>query len=544
MRLTVDLNRCEGYAQCAFLAPDVFTMHGDEALLYDPNPSGDLGEAVRRAVAACPVQAIQLEDEVALDAGTARTPKPASKPVLGPDDRVVVVGASLAGLHGAEALRDEGFEGKLTIIGDERREPYDRPPLSKSSLLAGVPPEHMLLPRTRDVDADWRLGVAATGLDLDRKVVKLADGDEVPFDRLLIATGVSARPGPNAEEAGLQGVLTLRTIDDGRALVDALDAGPERVLVIGGGFTGAEIASACREHDVAVTLVERGSAPLVGALGGVVASVAADMQREHGVDLRCGVTVESLKGDGGRVTGAVLSDGQHIDADVAVVALGSVRNTQWLADSGLAAGPRGIACDAGCRAFTLQGIVTDDIFVAGDVARFPHPLYEYQMLALEHWGNAVEQAQTAAHNMLSTPTHRRPHLPVPAFWSSQFGVNIKSVGIPSFSDEVAIVQGSLELRRFTAVYGYRGRITAAVSFDDSRWLDFYGEQITHAAPFPPPYNTMNRSGELTTQPSAVPDPSVLSHGPTVVVTGHAPDERHVASARLDGHTAVVDPHAP
>src|SRR5216684_4134533 len=161
--------------------------------------------------------------------------------------------------------------------------------------------------------------------------------------------------------------------------------------------------------------------------------------------------------------------------------LGAVRNTEWLAESGIAAGRRGVACDAGCRAFNMHGIVTDDVFVAGDVARFPHPLFEYQMLSLEHWGNAVAQAEVAAHNMVNPGPLRRPHLAVPAFWSSQFGINIKSVGVPTFSDQVVIAQGSLESRRLVAVYGYLGRVTAAVSVNHAKWLDHYERLIETAA---------------------------------------------------------------
>jgi NADPH-dependent 2,4-dienoyl-CoA reductase/sulfur reductase-like enzyme len=243
------------------------------------------------------------------------------------------------------------------------------------------------------------------------------------------------------------------------------------------------------------------------------------------VDLRCGVTVTALDGRGGRLTGAKFSDGSCIDADVAVVALGAIRNSEWLAQSGLAAGPRGVACDAGCRAFNMYGIVTDDVFVAGDVARFPHPLFEYQMLSLEHWGNAVTQAEVAAHNMVSPGPLRRPHLAVPAFWSSQFGVNIKSVGVPTFSDQVVIAQGSLEKRRFVAVYGYRGRVTAAVSVNRAKYLEHYERLIETAAPFPPEPATVDPPACGTPMPSDVPDPRVLSHGPTVALTGHLPDRR-------------------
>ncbi|MCL7379402.1 FAD-dependent oxidoreductase [Streptomyces sp. 35G-GA-8] len=441
------------------------------------------------------------------------------------DGRIVIVGASLAGLRAAETLRDEGFTGPLTLVGDEPHPPYDRPPLSKQVLLGRAGAQDLGLPRRREVDARWKLGVRAGGIDPIEKRVILADGELLPFDRLLIATGTRARPWPDPAEARLDGVLMLRTSDDAAQLAQRLDAGPRRVLVIGAGFTGSEIASACRERGLEVTVAERGPAPLVGALGGAVGAFAAKLQRAHGVDLRCGVTVTSLKGRDGRLIGAEFSDGSRIETDVAVVALGAVRNTEWLAESGLAAGPRGVACDAGCRAFNMYGIVTDDVFVAGDVARFPHPLFEYQMLALEHWGNAVAQAEVAAHNMVSTGPHRRPHLAVPAFWSSQFGLNIKSVGVPTYSDQVVIAQGSLQERRLVAVYGYRGRITAAVTVNRAKWLEHYEYLIETAAPFPPETGAADRPDSAVPVPSDVPDPQLLSHGPTVALTGHLPDRR-------------------
>ncbi|MFI0150014.1 NAD(P)/FAD-dependent oxidoreductase [Streptomyces lydicus] len=443
------------------------------------------------------------------------------------DGRIVIVGASLAGLRAAEALRMEGFTGSLTVVGDEPHPPYDRPPLSKQVLLGQAAAHTTGLPMRCDPEADWRLGVRATGLDPLAKRVQLENGEALPFDRVLIATGTRARPWPNPEEAALDGVFTLRTRDEAGSLAERLAAGPQRVLVIGGGFTGSEIASACRERGVEVTVAERGPAPLVGALGGTLSKLAAVMQRNHGVDLRCGVTVTTLRGDGnGRFTGAELSDGSRVDADVCVVALGAVRNVEWLAECGLAAGPRGIACDAGCRAFTMYGIVTDDVFVAGDVSRFPHPLFGYQMLSLEHWGNAVAQAEVAAHNMVNPGPLRRPHLAIPTFWSTQFGFNIKSVGVPTFSDHVVIAQGSLEARRLVMAYGYQGRTTAAVTVDMAKSLDYYRHLIETAAPFPPPAGAADRALAADIPiPSDVPDPKVLSHGPTVALTGYLPDRR-------------------
>ncbi|MFJ6659515.1 NAD(P)/FAD-dependent oxidoreductase [Streptomyces sp. NPDC091377] len=452
---------------------------------------------------------------------------------------MVVVGASLAGVRAAEALRAEGFDGELTLVGEENRPPYDRPPLSKGVLLGRIDPGDTGLPARRAVDARWLLGVRAEALDPDRARLRLSDGGQLPYDRLLIATGTRARDWPHPDEAALDGVLALRTADDAAVLTRLLAAGPGRVLVIGAGFTGSEIASACRERGLPVTVVERGPAPLIGALGGVCGSFAAALQRAHGVDLRCGTTVTRLLGDGGRLTGAELSDGDRIAADVAVVALGAVRNTEWLQGSGLAAGPRGLACDAGCRAFDRHGVVTDDIFVAGDVARFPHPLYAFQLLSLEHWGNAVAQAETAAHNMVTRGPRRLPHLTLPAFWSSQFGVNIKSVGVPTFSDQVVLAQGSLAARRLVAVYGYRGRITAAVAVNRAKALEYYQDLIENRAPFPPGPGAADAPFATVAVPSDMPDPRRLSHGPTVAVTGHVLDR--YGTTGPGGPAADLDP---
>jgi NADPH-dependent 2,4-dienoyl-CoA reductase/sulfur reductase-like enzyme/ferredoxin len=554
MKLVVDLTRCQGFGQCAFLAPDVFQMRGREALWNNPEPDDAQHERVLRAAAACPVQAIRVERIDATDAAaslvsesaaaaarakpTPRQPVPpqrAGEPAKGSwrattmdafrrGGRIVIVGASLAGLAAAAFLRREGFAGSLTLIGDEPDPPYDRPPLSKEVQYGWLPPDRVGLPLADKVDAQWRLGVPATALDPIGKRVFLADGSTVEYDRLLIATGTRARPWHNEAEAALDGVFTLRTRADAAALRQRLAARPGRVLVIGAGFTGSEIASACRDQDLAVTVAERGSTPLVGALGSVVGGVAAGLHRDHGVDLRCGVSVASLDGDGnGRLRQAQLSDGTTVDTDVAVAALGAIRNTEWLRDSGLAVGIWGVACDAGCRAIDANAVITEDVFVAGDIARFPHPLYEYQFLALEHWGNAVTQAEVAAHNMVSLPGDHWPHLATPVFWSQQFGANIKSVGVPTFADHVVVAQGSVPERRFVAAYGYRGRITAAVSFDHGIWLNFYQKMIEAAEPFPPPFAAVDEPSYRQPLPAGI-DEKERFHA-TVAVTGHDPSER-------------------
>lgn len=440
--------------------------------------------------------------------------------------RIAIVGASLAGLRAAEALREEKFQGRLTIIGDEPGEPYDRPPLSKQVLAGWVSADRTKLPRMRDVDAEWRLGVAATELDRANGFVGLADGTRVEADRLLIATGVRARKWPNAEEAALDGVFTLRTSGDAARLRAALAENPRRVLVIGSGFIGSEVASVCRDLGLEVTVAERGPAPLSGALGGVIGAVAAQMQRAAGVDLRTGVSVLAMEADaGGHVRRARLSDGMTLDVDVVVTSLGSIRNIEWLDGAGLAVGFWGVGCDAGCRAFDVNGVVTNHIFVAGDIARAPHVLYDYQFLAMEHWDNAVLGAQVAAHNMVCAETDRWAHLLIPQFWSGQFGVNIKSVGVPSFGDEIMFTQGSIKERRFAAAYGRRGRIVGAVTFNHGKWIPYYEAQIARSGPFPPNPVGSDFPEDMRVMPAEFPARGLPTETPDVVLTGHDPSER-------------------
>lgn len=440
--------------------------------------------------------------------------------------RIVIVGASLTGLRAAEALRQEGFGGQLTIVGDEPSEPYDRPPLSKQVLTGWVGANQTKLPRLVKLDADWRLGTAATALDRVNGTVQLADGSQVSGDRLLIATGVRARPWPNPHEAALTGVHTLRTNNDAQRLRTALAGQPRRVLIIGAGFIGSEVASICCELNLKVTVTDRGPAPLSGALGGVIGAIAADLQRAAGVDLRTGVSVLALEGDAsGHVRRARLSDGSSLEVDVVLTSLGSIRNVEWLDGAGLAAGFWGVGCDAGCRAFDINGVVTDHVFVAGDIARAPHVLYDYQFLAMEHWDNAVLGARVAAHNMVCNEIDRWAHLLIPQFWSSQFGVNIKSVGVPSFGDEIVITQGSVKQRRFAAAYGRRGRIVGAVTVNHGKWIDYYRDQIERSGPFPPHPPGFDFPENMRVRAADFPERGLPTEAPNVVLTGHDPSER-------------------
>lgn len=438
--------------------------------------------------------------------------------------RVVIVGASLAGLRAAETLRAEGFTGQLTLIGDEPSEPYDRPPLSKAVQAGWISEEHTTLPRQREIAAEWLLGTAAAALDLPNRQVQLADGRRVPFDRLLIATGTRSRPWPDQDQAALDGVVTVRTRDDAALLHARLAAGPKRVLVIGAGFTGSEVASVCRELGLAVTVTERSATPLAGALGQAAGAFAAALQRRNGVDLRCNTTVLALEGDAHqRLRRARLSDGDELDVDVAVVALGTLRNTEWLQGAGLAADTRGVVCDAACRAFDADGVVTDDIFVAGDVARWPHPLYDGELLVVEHWSNAVTQAETAAHNMLATAATRRAHKHLPSFWSNQFGVNIKAIGVPTFADTIVLTQRSAEERRLVAAYGRGGRIVAALAANAPRTLQAYQALIEARALFPPELHASDGPAELHPVPAGFPHRGQATHDPGAAPTGAGPN---------------------
>jgi 3-phenylpropionate/trans-cinnamate dioxygenase ferredoxin reductase component len=269
------------------------------------------------------------------------------------------------------------------------------------------------LPRNCAVDARWPLGTRAVGVDLATQTVALANGERESFDRLLIATGMRAQPWGRPCEAALHDVLTLRTRDDAGSLRSALQARPERVVVIGGGFNGSEIASACRALNIPVTLIEPNATQLAGALGCVVGRAAA-LQRANRVDLRCGTRVERFEGDAdGHVRRVYLAgDDTPIEANLVVVALGAMPNIEWLADSGLAAGPHGIACDPACRAFDRFGIATDNVYAAGDVAHFPHPLFDFEFMTLEHWGNAVAMVEVPGDDRPRVSPSRRVRRPL------------------------------------------------------------------------------------------------------------------------------------
>jgi NADPH-dependent 2,4-dienoyl-CoA reductase/sulfur reductase-like enzyme len=401
----------------------------------------------------------------------------------------VIVGASLAGRYGAEALRAAGFDGRITLIGEEPHAPYDRPPLSKSVLAGRFGTDRIQLPVSRDPEATWLLGTRAAGIDRARRVVRLADGRTVGYDKLLIATGARARGWHEPEAAALRGVHVLRTREDADRLRSQLLVGPRRVLVVGAGFTGCEIASSCRESDLPVTLAGRGRAPLEHALGGLIGEVLGRRMRVGGVDLRLGTRVCSLRRDSsGWVRRAVLADGAELDVDLAVIALGARANTEWLAGAGFQISAGALVCDASCRVLDAAGRVVDGVYAAGDVTCWRHPLFDAEARPAQHWGNAVAQARLAGRNMLAAPDEQLPCLELPAFWTDQFGLNIKAVGMPEAAEYCVMTQVAPDESSCVAAYGSGGRLVGAVAVNAPRVLDGYAAMIRQKAPFPPEIN--------------------------------------------------------
>ena len=385
---------------------------------------------------------------------------------------VTIVGASLAGLRAAETLRHEGFDGDVTLIGAEDHLPYDRPPLSKQVLAGKWEPERTALAtpdKMVELGVDARLGVRAVSFDLATRRLTLQTGETLAVDGLLAATGARCRTLPGTE--GLGGVHVLRSLDDCLALRNDFDAVPGRVVVVGAGFIGAEVAATARTRGLEVTMVEALPTPLSRVLGDEMGSVCAAVHRDHGVDLRTGVGVDGLEGEG-RVARVLLSDGSAVDADVVVVGIGVIPNTEWLVGSGLTV-DNGLLCDASCLA-------AERVVGAGDIARWPNELFG-EVMRVEHWDNAAAQGAHAARRLLSADAG--PFAPVPWFWSDQYDRKIQLAGRVRPDDEVRVVAGSVEERRFAALYGRAGRLMGVLGFNRPRHVMRYRGLIEQRASF-------------------------------------------------------------
>lgn len=369
---------------------------------------------------------------------------------------VVIVGASLAGLSSARALRSQGFDGRLTIIGEEVHRPYDRPPLSKEFLAGKVEVADIALEdEDEDLEAEWLLGVAASGLDIAGRGVVLADGSRVRADGLVIATGARARTLPAAD--GLLGVHTVRTLDDAVGLRQELRPG-RRLVVIGAGFIGAEIASTAHLLDLDVTVLESLPTPLAGPLGIQMGAIVAQLHVDNGVRLECRAEVRSFLGRH-RVEGVELTDGRLLAADVVVMGVGALPNVEWLETSGLELG-NGVRCGKGGRTNVPE------IVSVGDCAAWP-AIGLGRHARVEHWTGALERPRHAVASLLSGSSEG-PEPSPPYFWSDQYDVRIQFSGHAREGDIVTVEEGDVAERRFLAVYRRHGEPVAVLGMNHAR----------------------------------------------------------------------------
>lgn len=386
--------------------------------------------------------------------------------------RLVIVGGSLAGLRAAQSARRAGHDGGLVMIGREPHLPYTRPPLSKE-LLQGTQEIEDATLQVGELDVEWRLGVPAAALDREQRHVRLADGSGVEYDRLILATGSRARgwDGPGAQ---LEGVLTLRELEDAIALRAALRAA-RRLLIVGAGFIGCEVAASARGLGLEVTVADIAAHPLL-PFGPALGERWARMHRDHGVDLRLGVGIAALRGSGARVEAAELSDGTVLEVDTVLLALGSALNTDWLAGSGLELDPA-VVCDA-----TLTAVSDPDILAAGDIAAVPLGLAGGAPLRVEHWTTAAEHGQLAGRNALLEPAERARHATPPYFWSDQYDAKIQALGCPGLAERVELLEQSPEDDRFVAACVAGERVVGIVAMNAARRLPWYRKQLSEPQP--------------------------------------------------------------
>jgi len=373
--------------------------------------------------------------------------------------KIVVVGASLAGLNAVETFRRDGYDGKIFLVGSEKFLPYDRPPLSKQVLTESEisgPPLLRTEAEFADLDVELHLGETATHLNVKDKTVVIGSTSQLKYDGLIISTGAFARPLKSATK--LNGIHLLRNFEDAVAIHKAF-RNSSQVVIIGAGFIGSEVASSARAMGLTVTILESLPVPLTRVLGTKMGSAFASIHGEYGVDLKCNVNVVGFEGSES-VERVKLADGSTINADLVVIGVGAIPSTQWLENSGLNI-DNGVICDEYCAASE------SGIYAAGDVARWWHPKYQ-KHLRVEHWSNAVEQGVVSAGNMLKEKKDQISFSPVPYFWSQQYGKKMQFAGHISESDQVEIQHGSVKQQEFLAIYHDNEKFSGVLAFGFQR----------------------------------------------------------------------------
>jgi 3-phenylpropionate/trans-cinnamate dioxygenase ferredoxin reductase subunit len=370
-------------------------------------------------------------------------------------DTFVIVGAGLAGAKAAETLREEGFDGRVVLVGADPERPYERPPLSKQYLLGAAERDSAFVHPAgwyAEHGVELRTGTAAVRLDPAGHRVDLDSGETLEYAALLLATGSSARRlgVPGAE---LDGVHVLRTLADADRLRSELTAGGRRLVVVGAGWIGLEVAAAARHHGNTVTVVEPRPTPLFGVLGAEMGEVFARLHRRHGVDLRTGTTVQALQGAAGRVAGVVLDGGDVLPADLVVVGVGAAPNTELAAAGGLHVDD-GVVVDGALRTSA------PDVYAAGDIARMPYPRAG-RHVRVEHWANALHSGPAAARAMLGRPVLFDR---VPYFFTDQYELGMEYSGLGS-PDATVVCRGNPDEGGFIAFWLEGGRVVAGMNVD-------------------------------------------------------------------------------
>ncbi|HEX5404342.1 MAG TPA: FAD-dependent oxidoreductase [Pseudonocardiaceae bacterium] len=369
-------------------------------------------------------------------------------------DTFVIVGAGLAGAKAAEALREQGFDGRVVLVGAEVHLPYERPPLSKDYLAGNAERSSFEVHDEAwytDHAIELRLGVEVLGLDTAAHELQLSDGTELSYTKLLLATGSSARklPVPGADA---DAVHHLRTVGDSERIKDALTDGA-RLVVIGAGWIGLEVAATARQSGASVTVLETAELPLLRVLGPEVAAVFADLHRENGVELRFSVGTEEIIVADGAVTGVKLADGDVVPADAVLVAVGAAPNTGLAEEAGLTV-DNGVVVDAGLRSSD------PDVYAVGDIANAMHPLLG-RHIRVEHWANALNQPAVAATSMLGKDA---AYDELPYFFTDQFDLGMEYLGLvdPGEYDRV-VFRGDTATREFIAFWLSGNRILAGMN---------------------------------------------------------------------------------
>lgn len=368
-------------------------------------------------------------------------------------NRIVIVGASASGLATAEALRRSGYGGAITLIGDEVERPYDRPPLSKQLLCGSWAPERLALRTDADLESmnlDLRLATPATGLCPTEKAVALADSSHVLFDALVIATGVRPRRLPGHQDPA--GLHVLRTLNDALVLRSRLRSGG-RLVIVGAGFVGAEVAATARGLGVEVTMLEAAALPLAHVVGEAAGRFLMHLHTNHGVQVRTSTAVTEILSAQNAVTGVRLADSTVLPADDVLVAIGSIPNTDWLEGSGVVV-DNGVVCDE-------FGIAAPGIYAVGDVARWHNPMVG-AAVRIEHRTNAAEQGMVVGHNVLN-PNDRWSLATVPYFWSDQYDTKIQAFGHLSDHDEAFVLDNDVAQGQLLVAYRKGDRLAGVLA---------------------------------------------------------------------------------